>query len=263
VIRAAGQVQRFAGGLFSAALARLERQWEMRNPAHKIGFGEAEEDDYLLLHIFSTLTVGLSSGLVALARPYRDFDHALDVADRRRIMGFYRDCVRRHLHAAGGGGVRYLAKNPALIPKLDTVAEFFPDAWLIVLLRDPEDTLSSTASMMRTTWRAVGAGDIDAERRKFLVEMTAAWRRRLESLAGRDRVAVLEYRALVEDPEGAVRDLYRTMNLPISDAYAAILAGEADRARHHQPGRRHSLADAGISPSEVQEALAGSQGRGP
>ena len=41
----------------------------------------------------------------------------------------------------------FVAKNPAFSPKIATLMEFFPDARIIYLVRNPLDMLPSTISM--------------------------------------------------------------------------------------------------------------------
>jgi hypothetical protein len=251
-------VQRAAGGLLNRWMAGVETGWQEKNITHRVSLAEPEEDDYLLLHIFSTLTVGLASGLTGLARRYARFDQAMTPDDRKRIMTFYKDCLRRHLHGAEESGLRYLAKNPALTPKLKTVFEHFPDAKIIILVRQPEEMLASTASMMGMTWEAVGAGRIDETRREFLIDTAAHWHHYPLQLAlEKGRAVLVKYEDLVADPAGTVRLIYDKLEFPLNDDFAEILAEEAVKAAGFKSRHRHTLGEAGIDPVRIAQMFGG------
>ncbi len=252
-----GSLDRLLGGPAAALRRRLERDWERRNVMHRVGLTEPEEDDYLLLHVFSALTIGLSSGLLDDARPYAWFDQALPVARRRRIMRFYRGCVQRHLFAHGAPpGVHYLAKNPALCPKLESLLAEFPDARIIYLVRNPLDTIPSFVSMMRFSWQTIGVpGNAaqDAARRQFLLEMMGHWYRypleRLRAHAGRH--AIVRYDDLIADPMRVVEDTYQRLGLTVGQPFRRVLRQQAAAAREHASQHDYAPADLGLDEAQI------------
>ena len=54
-------------------------------------------------------------------------------------MAFYKSMLQRHMYATGKK--YYMAKNPAFSAKIETLVEFFPDARIIYLARNPLDML--------------------------------------------------------------------------------------------------------------------------
>lgn len=256
------RLQRLAGKVLGRWVAKIEAGWARKNVTHKVSLNEPEEDDYLLMHIFSTLTVGLASGLTRLAAPFAHFDQQIPAEERRRIMDFYLACVQRHLHAVNDG-LHYLAKNPALTPKLGSVFETFPDAKVIVLVRDAAETLASTASMMQITWSAVGAGGIDDPRREFLLSTAAHWYRYPRVIAkDAKEVVFVKYENLVANPEKTVREIYERLGFVVTEEFARILAVETSKARGYSSRHSHSLAAAGIDEKRVAEEFTGLAGRG-
>mgnify|MGYP002063100052 CR=1 FL=1 len=141
---------------------------------HRVSLRAPEEDDYLLLHLWSALTVGLSSGVLEEALPYARFDTDLPDHRKKRIMAFYRRCLQRHLYAHDAGGRRYLAKNPALTPKIDTVLRRFPGARIILLVRSPLEMVPSFVNMMHFSYRVMGAPGQDDALRDFVLLRQAA-----------------------------------------------------------------------------------------
>jgi len=245
LVTALTALDRLAGRPAARVASRLERHWRDRNPMHEVSFAAPEEDDYLLLHRCSALTIGLSSGLLEEARPFVYFDQALPGTQRRRIMRFYREQIRRHLyahnsahnsahaHAHEGGGRCYLAKNPALCPKLESLAETFPEARIVYLVRDPLEAVPSYESMMRYTWETLGVPGDDHARRRFLLDMARHWYLyplQWLSTQPAERYLVVYYRDLVADPEATVRRIFRHFGLPIDAAFAETLAAARTRA---------------------------------
>lgn len=258
-----GAVDRLVGRPFTRGRERVEDVWHEQNVMHRVSLNEPEEDDYLLLHTWSALTTGLSSGVLCEALPYTFFDEALPRERRDRIMGFYRRCLQRHLHAhrAKPGSV-YLAKNPALCPKLATVYEHFPDARVIYLVRNPLEMLPSYVSMMEFSWRAVGMPVEGRHRRAlhdYLFAMASHWyRHALEVL---DRVpdaqaVVVRYDDLVTDPEATVRTIYDRLGLEIDDDFARVLARETDRARRYASRHDYGLEELGLSREHILSEFA-------
>jgi hypothetical protein len=236
-------------------MGRTEAGWQEQNVMHEVALREPEEDDYLLLHIWSALTIGLSSGLLEEARPYAYFDSALPEQQRRRIMEFYRRCVQRHLYARGAGAsVHYLAKNPALCPKLDSVLQRFPDAKIIYLARNPLAAIPSFLSMMQFSWHVVGVPPDDTALRDFIVDMARHWYsyplRRLER-APPDACAIVNYDDLVGDPEQTIREVYSRLGLEVGPAFAQVLREETAKARRYRSRHAYSLAQAGLSPPMI------------
>lgn len=240
---------------FNFMLNRMETRWQQQNIMHKVSLREPEEDDYLLLHNWSALTTGLSAGLLDEAMPYTFFDKQLPQQDRQRIMGFYRRCVQRHLVAHRAPQHRhYLAKNPALCPKLDTLHESFPDAKIIYLVRNPLEVIPSFLSMMQFTWRVLGAPAEGPELRDYLLRMARHWYdyplQYLDKLPNHSYV-IVNYDELVKDPAGTITNIYQRLELNLSPEFVAALQRETDKARTYHSQHDYSLKDLGLSREQI------------
>jgi hypothetical protein len=186
------------------------------------------------------------------------FDQRLPRRDRRRIMNFYRRCVQRHLHV-GPRGATYLAKNPALTPKVRSVLEEFPDARFVVMVRDPRQTIASFLSMMQMSWRIVGADPDDPALSDFLQRMAGHWYRYPpEALADLppDQWATVVYDDLVSDPAGTVRELYTRFGFEIDDEFDRVLDRETGRARDYRSRHRYAAQELGLDPAEIARDFA-------
>ncbi len=252
VVKAIANLDRWLGRLGARQVATMEEQWYEENVMHRVGLREPEEDDYLMLHIWSALTIGLSSGVLDEARPYAYFDRVLSKGERDRIMGFYRRCLQRHLYVHRSG--QYLAKNPALTPKLDSVYDWFPDAKVICLVRSPLEAVPSFVNMMQFSWRVIGAPEESDALREFIVDMAQHWYRYpLERLEGApdDGYIFVRYDDLVEDPAGTVVAVYERFGFEMSPAYARELQEEGERARQYRSRHRYSVEQTGLTREQL------------
>ncbi len=242
---------------FNLLANRMEARWHKQNVMHRVSMREPEEDEYLLLHIWSALTVGLSAGFLDEAMPYTYFDSQLPQRDRQRIMGFYRRCVQRYLFAhRTSQNMSYLAKNPALCPKLQTLYEFFPDAKVIYLVRNPLEVIPSFLSMMQFTWRVLGAPAEGSELRDYLLDMARHWYdyplQYLDKMPDESYV-IVNYDELIRDPSDTVRKIYQRIGLPMSADFAQVLQREAEKARTYKSRHGYSLEKLGLDREQILE----------
>ncbi len=261
MVRALGVLDRWLGSPVGERLADVEDQWQEENPMHRVSLSAPEEDDYLLLHIWSALTTGLSSGVLEEALPYTRFDTDLPERRRDRIMGFYRRCLQRHLYAHAAAGQQYLAKNPALTPKIDTLLRWFPDAKIIWLVRSPLEMVPSFVNMMQFSYNVLGVPGGGSEGdavRDFVVEMARHWyRSALERLehCPEDNLIFVRYDDLVADPAGTVERIYGRFGFEVGPAYAEILQAEAARARRYRSRHAYSRDGTGLTSEGIVEAF--------
>jgi len=75
--------------------------------------------------------------------------------ERRRVMGFYREMVRRQIHLYGGATL-HCSKNPTFVLKMRSVLETFPDARFVYMVRHPDETIPSLLDVMGHYWHAMG-----------------------------------------------------------------------------------------------------------
>jgi len=238
-------------------LNRIETRWQQQNVMHQVSLREPEEDDYLLLHIWSPLTTGLSAGFFEEAMPYAYFDCQLPRRDRQRIMGFYRCCIQRYLFARRASqNIHYLAKNPALCPKLSTLHEFFPDAKIIYLVRSPLEVIPSFLSMMQFTWRVTGAPIEGPESQEYLLGIIRHWYdyplQYLENLPDESYI-IVNYNDLMKDLSGTVRKIYQRIGIPLAENFAKILQQEAEKVRFYRSRHDYTLESFGLDHERILE----------
>ena len=245
--------------------ARIEQRlkaWEDRKFAatqdmHRTGLTAPEEDDFL--YAFSC-----ASGFWIVLLPYMgqlDFYYVDErpVSERRRLMRFYTDCVRRQLYLNGANKI-HLSKNPVFSGRVESLIETFPDARLVVLMRNPYETIPSLLKLMQMSWnyRKWDEAQTNRSLRALAEQSFHTYRYPLEVLARHPEVkqAIVDYRELVAEPRRVVQQVYAQLGFPVSSAFDAVLQAEEQRARAHETTHRYSLEEFGLKGDEIRTALA-------
>jgi hypothetical protein len=249
---------RWLGGV----LGQRVRAWEERRygpmkHVHEMSLTQPEEDD--LVFYWSC-----ASGFWITRMPYMgdlDFFYVdrWPEPKRRRLMRFYRDCVRRQI-LLNGGSRTHLSKNPIFAGRVASLIETFPDAKFVVPMRHPGETIPSLLKLMRLGWRGL---DWDEARIRRCLSILAeqsfdTYRLPLEVLAAHPEVprAIVDYRDVLADPAGAIERIYSQLGLTMTDAYRGRLKGEGTRARQHVSDHRYSLAEFGLEADVIEQRLA-------
>ena len=260
LVRALGRLDaRLLGGRVDARIKAWERRkFAATDDMHKTSLTAHEEDDAVLL--FSC-----AAGFWIVALPYMgklDFyyvDERWPEKRRRRMLRFYRDCVRRQLYLNGPEKI-HLSKNPTFAGRVEALIETFPDARIVVPVRNPYDTIPSLLKLMQVGWSLRGWDE--AEMRRSLGVLAAqsyhTYQYPLEVLARHPetRHAIVDYRELVAEPKRSVEEVYAALGFPVSSGYTAVLEAEQKRARQHETGHRYSLEEFSLEADEIRRRLA-------
>jgi hypothetical protein len=254
----AGLDRRHLGGFFERRVrAWEEKRYGAMRGVHKMGLTEPEEDDLVFYY-------SCASGFWITKMPYMgdlDFYHVdrWPLRRRRRLLRFYRDCVRRQLYLNGGDKI-HLSKNPVFAGRVASLIEAFPDARIVVPLRNPYDTIPSLLKLVRMGWRHL---DWDDERQKRCLRILAeqsfdTYRDPLEVIARHPQTphAILDYRDVVADPAATIERTYQQLGFPMSPEYRELLLAEGARARQHVSGHSYSLEEFGLEADAIRSRLA-------
>jgi hypothetical protein len=260
IVQALARLDDRLGRPLQRALAAWEARWQHEIVAHEIALRAPEEDQYLLIHIWSTLAIWTFSAMVKEADAYTHFDRAVPQAEKRRIMGFYRRCIQRHLYAhrhKDAPGAHYLSKNPWASAQVDTLYAEFPDARFIYVVRSPFDMIPSYISLLDQTWRILADPLEPYSCRRYVLDMARHWyshpMERLER-APQDSYVIVNFDDLVNDAERTVAAIYQRFNLEISPAFARVLRAEAQQARDHNSRHEYSRQDMGLTREQIAAA---------
>lgn len=256
LLTALAALDRVLGGLGHTLLRAVDRRFFAGGKKlHNISLFQPEEDDLVLLPVFSSafllLPFPFPQALWHLVR----FDHMTPEVEKRRIMSYYRRCIQRHLYVHGPEK-HFLSKNPSFSSRIDALGEYFPDARIICNVRDPLSAVPSMLSFMHYTWACFDNDPRGYEFRDRLLEMAEHWyRHSIERLAGwpESRCAVVSYDELTADPYGTTVDLYARLGLEITPAFDARLREACARSQAYRSEHTYSLEQYGLTPADIMD----------
>jgi hypothetical protein len=258
-IRWLGRVdRRLLGGFFARRLEDYDRRsFAATQDIHAMSLWKPEEDDMVL-------TYACASGWWIVRLPYMgklDFYYVDEwpAKRRRRLMRLYAECVRRQLYL-NGGAKHHLSKNPTYCGRVESLIETFPDAHIVVTMRNPYETIPSLLKLMQRGWslRRWSEAEMQSSLAVLAGMSVHNYTHPLEVVARHPetRHAVVDYRELVAEPKRAVEEVYARLGLPLASGYAAVLEAEQKRARQHETGHRYSLEEFGLEAGEIRRRLA-------
>ena len=250
--------RRFLGG----AIEKRVRAWENRKfgptrQIHSQSLTQPEEDDGIL-------TFSCASGSWIVRLPYMgelDFYNVdqRPQRSRRRLMNFYRECVRRQLYL-NGAGKSHLSKNPTFAGRVESLIETFPDARIVVPFRNPYETIPSLLKLLQASWRMRKWEDAEMQRSfRILAEQSYhTYKYPLEVLARHPetRHAVVDYRELVAEPKRVIERVYAELGFRVEPDYERVLVAEQQQAKQHKTDHSYSLEEFGLQGNEIRAALA-------
>jgi len=249
--------RRWLGGRIERRIAEWDRRtFAATQDMHATGLMAPEEDDFV--HAFSC-----ASGFWIVLLPYMgllDFYYVDERPPRKRraLVGFYKECVKRQLYLNGSRKI-HLSKNPTFSGRIESLLETFPDARIVVLMRNPYETIPSLLKLMQRSWRMRKWDEPQMNRslRALAEQSFHTYRYPLEVLARHPEVphAIVDYRDLVAAPMRTVEAVYEQLGFSMSPAYRDTLAAEEKKAREHETTHRYSLEEFGLRGDEIQAAL--------
>lgn len=249
-------IDRRLGGLGYRLIRVLdERIFASGNRIHKISLFQLEEDELLLLPLFSSIFLlhlfPFPQALWHLAH----FDSATPPADKRRIMSFYYRCIQRHLYVHGTDK-RFLSKNTAFSSRIDTLNEYFPDAKVICNVRDPLQVIPSFLSYMHYIWGCLDNDPCGYAFRDWLLEIADHWYQypidRLEYWPD-DQYAIVFYDDLVANLSLTIKDIYAVFDIELTPAFTKCLREEYVKSQTYRSEHAYSLSQYGLTPIDIIE----------
>lgn len=248
--------QRLGGRLRSRIDALDERLFSRSNNVHESGLFAAEEDEFLL-------SMSCASGYWVVHFPYNDeldfyyVDDRWPARKRRRVMQFYKECVRRQL-VLNGPGLTHLSKAPIHCGRVESLIETFPDARFVVPVRNPYETIPSFLKLMQFAWsaRKWSESEMLGSFRSFVDNSYHYYQHPLDVLDTHPEVprVIVDYRDLVTDPGGTMHRAYEQIGMDMVPEQEKALANE--KGREYRSGHSYSLEEFGLEANEIRTHLA-------
>lgn len=223
---------------------------------HNMGLWQPEEDDFVM-------NVTFFAAFWQLPAPLMDTNDVFYLDDkpakqRRRVMNTFKECVRRQLYHRGPNKT-HISKNPFYSGRVNSILETFPDARIVINMRDPLQCVPSNIKLMEGNYKAKGW-----EKNDYAVSLGV-----LETMSydcfhiPRDILRqhpmtpsmVVDYRDLVATPKATIETLYQAFSLPMSPEYGAILEERDQQAREHKTSHSYSAKEFGMDIDRMYEQL--------
>jgi hypothetical protein len=246
--------KKYFGGVLHRALFAFDRATLGKIKIHPISFFQPEEDENIHLHIWDGYFVTFLFPFMDEMPNYQHFDEALSPAHKKRIMTFYKSMLQRHMYATGKK--YFVAKNPAFSAKIETLVEFFPEARIIYLARNPLDMLPSTISWInyaRRQFTDPGYGYFYIEE---ILDMTQHWYRHpLNYLDAHPspRNLILNYDDLIQRPESVIRGFYEQFGYPDQPGLPIIIDQAVKETLTFKSDHSYSLERMGFTREQIVE----------
>jgi omega-hydroxy-beta-dihydromenaquinone-9 sulfotransferase len=258
--RAVGRLDARIGGPLRGLMTLAERRiFTALDDVHAMSLDTPEEDYFALMPVLSCFILALPFPNSAHLWRMGSFDRDMPAAERRRLLGFYADALRRHLYVHGPDK-RLLSKNAAFASLANGLAETFPDARFLICLRDPTETVPSQLSSIRSGLAFFGVPpDSPVIRERFIAQLAFYYDNllRLANGPAAERTVTAALPDLKRDLAGTVRDAYARLGLPLEDAFATVLEQAAAPARAYRSGHRYGLAELGLDADALARRFAG------
>lgn len=245
--------------LFGSPLVTRLKNFDKRSLGqvriHKISLFEPEEDENILLHAWSTFFVSFMFPFLDDLPPYQFFDDALPAAEKKRVMEFYRACIQRHLYATSKNGRRhFVSKSPASSAKIEALMEFFPDARILYLVRNPLDMLPSTISWLSYAWNVFSEPGKKYLYRDQVLALTKYWYHHpLQVIDQNPSPAnmVVNYDELIRQPGELIRDFYIRFGYTQGPGLEKIIQDAIEETRSYQSDHVYHYEEMGFSREEI------------
>jgi hypothetical protein len=259
IIRGLGVLDRLLLGsfFFDKLKAWDDKTFGPYRHIHNMGLWVPEEDDFVM-------NVTFFAAYWQLPAPLMDTNDVfyLDkkpAAQRRRVMNTFKECVRRQLYL-NGGDKTHLSKNPVYSGRVGSILEAFPDARIVVNMRDPLECVPSNLKLMEGNYQGKGWDQADyAQSLKVLEEMSYDCFHIPRQVLRKNPLTasmVVDYRDLVAHPKRTIETLYQTLNLPMTDAYSALLEERDNKSRKHRTKHSYSAGEFGMDVGRMHRELA-------
>ncbi len=247
--------------LFRRAIQRRLEAWDEKTfgptrHIHSQGLWIPEEDQFVMKAAFVTQQWALDLPLMDEI----DIFHIEDLSEKRkqRWMKFYKACVKRQLFYNGGNKV-HLSKNPLMCGWVNAIIETFPDARVVVMVRDPIACIPSTLRMVEITWKGKKwRKDQYADAQAALTQISFdSFKLPAQVLSERPDTPqiIVDYRELVSSPKQTVESVYAALGIDMSQEYSNYLSGQEEKEKKHSSHYRYNIDDYAVTPEQIETEL--------
>lgn len=239
---------KIVGYPLNRGLNRINRRINKDSSAHTINLDEAEEDEFLLVHSWSSEALWPLYPFKDELFPYFFFDRDIPTERKNKVNHFYKRMIQRHIYAHGGNKI-LLSKNPSHTAKIDSLLQTFPDAKFINLVRNPYEAMPSMLDYMSTGWKLFcDPLEPYPYKKEFFDVMNFYYLYPVEYFKNKSGLCkFIRYGDLVSNPAEIIEDLYPWMGLELTESYNLLVKSESEKASQYQSKHNYSIDEMGLS----------------
>ncbi|MEZ5571448.1 MAG: sulfotransferase [Halioglobus sp.] len=223
---------------------------------HDMSLWNSEEDQFVMRSAFVTQQWSMDIPMMDII----DIFHVdqMPAKKRRRWLHHYRECIKRQLLLNGGNKV-HLSKNPVMSGWVQALIETFPDARIVVMMRDPAQCIPSVMKLVELTWKGKGWKPVDYSRSLQMLRDVSfeSFRHPAAVLSRNPDVPniVVDYRELTTQPRSTVHKIYDAIQMPLTDAFDRYLQSQEEREKSHKTDFRYSMDEYALSQQDIEAQL--------
>lgn len=243
IIRLLGKIdQTVFGGPIKRQLVKLDdKLFGPYRHMHYMSFWHAEEDQFSMRAAFVTQQWATDIPLMDVI----DLFHVDQMPDKKKAwMHHYKEIVKRQLLLNGGDKI-HLSKNPVMSGWTEAIIETFPDAKIIVMVRNPVECMPSLLKLVEVGWKAKNWQPSDYEVSLELLTQTSfeSFTHPKEVLAKHPETQhiAVDYRKLTTTPREAVHEIYAKLGMEVSEEYDAFLEQTEQKEKNHKTHFQYSI----------------------
>jgi hypothetical protein len=148
---------------------------------HLIGLNLPEEDEAIMLWSLKTFYFSFFYSDAGIFDDYALFDQAIAEEKRIKIMNSYKKYIQRHMYVFNRGeSLRFLSKNPMLMPKFNSLSKLFPDAQIVNINRCPAEVIPSAISLSQNLFGFFTSKSMSQEMIEKITNVLIAWYQNFE-----------------------------------------------------------------------------------
>lgn len=256
--RALVWLDRRTGQCAARLIAWAEKKWFGGwDDMHKMRFNEPEEDDGFFVYTFVTEAIFL---LFLHVKELWDagFQDALPLAERRKVMAYYRSCLQRQLYL-NGPDKTMLSKATQSSGAVESLLEEFPDARFITIIRHPYKSVASHVSVFYPVWQAHSPElPKDSQVSRDYGLLAVRWFQHLFAFRKKvppNQYYCIDFRDLTRDPVAVFERLYAHFGWTLTPAFRAQLEQATRRERDFKSKHEYTLEEFGMSKEWIQQEL--------
>jgi hypothetical protein len=248
-------VDRFFGRPLYRLLNLFEKSMLQPIKMHKVGLREPEEDEALLLFIWSSFWIHFFFPVNLKNFPYPYFDDVISNREKKAIINFYRGCVQRHLFFHGRKKY-FLSKNPCFTPKIASLDKYLENSRFVYLVRDPVKMLPSVTCWFTFWWESFANPLETYPEKHFIVNLCKHWYHyplRCFNRMPEEKYIIIGYEELISEPEQTVKRIYDHFKIPLNKDFLKKLKGTLRRSKNYQKNNTKSLQNVGYKKEKIEE----------